>query len=554
MNNEVSQVCPPAVSSSCVSFKMSLSYLRSGFRLQNHLFRPTTLRFLTTATSDNHKQLKSVDDIPGPTSIPVFGAGWRLIADVLLSRKPLGKLLLDAQAEDIKKYGPISKIDIPGIKIIQLADPDEVAKVLRNEPKYPRRIDFPVLNYYREIRDTIPGVFFANGSDWYKLRKAVGKRILKPREVAEYVSAFNEIITDFIERLHKLRITPGDEMEYEVKDIDNELFKWSFESVAHVLFDRRFGCQNDDVNPDAQDFITSVGGFLSNIVQVGFLPVSFYKIYETKTFKEFVYHFDTMNKYADLFISKKVQQLEREGRLQRSSADNESQEVERVGFVEFILSNDNMTKDDVMASIIDLLFAGVDTTSNTMQWILYMMAKNPDKQDKLHQEIMSVLKQNELPTSGILGNMPYLKACIKETLRLYPVLANQNREIPSDMEILGYHIPKGSHISFMSYYISRDEKNFKQANQFIPERWLRDENHQMSESLHAFSSIPFGFGTRMCVGRRIAELEFQLLTTRLLQKYEITYPDGEEVEPFIRGVTIPDRPLRVKFIERSHPS
>lgn len=180
-----------------------------------------------------------------------------------------------------------------------------------------------------------------------------------------------------------------------------------------------------------------------------------------------------------------------------------------------------------------------------------MLAKNPDKQSKLYQEIVSVLKQNELPTSSTLGNMPYLKACVKETLRLYPVLSNQNRQIPSDMEILGYHLPKGSQVSFLSFYISRDEKNFKQANQFIPERWLRNENNQVSESLHAFSSIPFGFGTRMCAGRRIAELELYLLTTRLLQKYKITYPDGEEVEPFMRGVTIPDRPLRVKFIERS---
>jgi cytochrome P450 len=73
----------------------------------------------------------------------------------------------------------------------------------------------------------------------------------------------------------------------------------------------------------------------------------------------------------------------------------------------------------------------------------------------------------------------------------------------------------------------------------------------MPEALHAFSSIPFGFGTRMCAGRRIAELELYLLTTRLLQKYEIKYPENEEVEPFVRGITIPDRPLRVKFIKRS---
>jgi cytochrome P450 len=180
-----------------------------------------------------------------------------------------------------------------------------------------------------------------------------------------------------------------------------------------------------------------------------------------------------MNKYTELLIHNKVQQLEREGKMSLSADEKEHKEPLRVGFIEFLLSRENMTKDDLMASIIDLLFAGVDTTSNTMQWLLYMMAKNPDKQENLFQEVTSVLKPDELPTSKSLANMPYLKACLKETLRLYPAFSSQNRQIPCDMEILGYYLPKGSQITFLSYYMCRDENNFKDSKKFIPERWLR---------------------------------------------------------------------------------
>ncbi|KAK3726931.1 hypothetical protein QZH41_004224 [Actinostola sp. cb2023] len=526
---------------------MALCYSsRLSFRFQKYrsfLFRSAILRPFSTTTLD--KRLKTIDDLPGHPNYFGFGMALQILLAKIITKKPLGKIILELQFVDVEKFGPIHKVELPGIKLVNLVDPIEVAKVLRNDPKYPRRADFPVLNYYRELSKTIPGIFFANGEDWYRYRSVVSQRILRPREVSEYVPVLNDITTDFVTRLHAIRMPAGGDAEQEVKDIDNELFKWSFESVSHVLFDKRFGCLGDEVNPDAQDFIKSVGGFLAAIIEVGFTPVWFYKMYETKRFKEFVFHFDNMYKYAELFISQKVQELESEKKL------DAAKDPEKVGFVEFLLSNEKLSRDDLIASIIDLLFAGVDTTSNTMQWFLYMMAKNQDKQEKLFQEVTMVLEPDELPSAKTLAKMPYLKACLKETLRLFPVLSATSRLIQTDMEILGYHIPKGTQVQFLNYYMGRNESNFKEANEFIPERWLRTGKREVADSDQAFASIPFGFGTRMCVGRRVAELELYLLATRLIQKYKIKYPDNEIVEPFMRGITIPDRPLRVKFTERA---
>ena len=118
----------------------------------------------------------------------------------------------------------------------------------------------------------------------------------------------------------------------------------------------------------------AVGDFLANAVEVGFLPPWFYKIYETQKFKKFFDNFDTMYDYAELFIGRRINELE-----EKSCKPSKETERDQAGFFKFLLASGKLTKDDLLASVIDVLFAGIDTTSKTMQWVLYMLAKNPEK-------------------------------------------------------------------------------------------------------------------------------------------------------------------------------
>ena len=505
----------------------------------------------SSVNSDTAKEpIKTISDLPGPISLPIIGTAWTFFVGA--KGESLGKRVLKVQEEHANKYGRIFRSQIPGVTIISLSDPADVAKVLRCEPKYPERLQFPILDYYREKRRKIPGVFFSDGPEWYKHRSVLSKRMLRPKEVADYASGFNEIITDFIRRLRSVREPSGSEKENEVCELDKELFKWSFESVAEMLFDKRFGCLEPEVNKEAKTFIKAVGDFLHNAMGVGFLPNWFYKIYETQQFKTFFASFDTMYEYAELFIQRRIHDLEEHQHQSRSRDPSEPSERDSVGFFEFLLSSGKLTKDDLLASVIDVLFAGVDTTSNTMQWVLYMMAKNPDKQDILRQEVLSVLGDTTLATPTTLTQMPYLKAWVRETLRLYPVLCAIPRRPAEDLILSGYLIPGGvAQVEFLTHVMGRDEKLFEDAEAFRPERWLRKKDAIPTDTTESFSSIPFGFGTRMCIGRRIAELELHLLLARIVQQFEISYPpDAKNVEPYVRGVTIPDRAVRAKFVDR----
>ncbi|XP_073503492.1 sterol 26-hydroxylase, mitochondrial isoform X2 [Phyllobates terribilis] len=97
------------------------------------------------------------------------------------------------------------------------------------------------------------------------------------------------------------------------------------------------------------------------------------------------------------------------------------------------------------------------------------------------------------------------------------------------------------------YAISRDENNFEQAEKFLPQRWLRGGRMKH----HPFSSIPFGYGIRACVGRRIAELEMYLALARIINMFEVHYNSQEKkIKPMVRILLVPSKPINLEFVER----
>ena len=99
--------------------------------------------------------------------------------------------------------------------------------------------------------------------------------------------------------------------------------------------------------------------------------------------------------------------------------------------------------------------------------------------------------------------------------------------------------------------VSMDEDQFKQSDKFIPERWLKDSENStcpMAKDAHPFSYLPFGFGTRMCIGRRIAELEIEVLISRLLREFRIEWHQPDLKYKSIT-INIPDGPLKFRLID-----
>ena len=154
----------------------------------------------------------------------------------------------------------------------------------------------------------------------------------------------------------------------------------------------------------------------------------------------------------------------------------------------YLLLDETLDDDDVIANVTELLLGGVDTTSNTLVWAIYNLAKNPEQLRRLAAEIEGVIGRHETPTVQSIHKMPFLKNCIKETLRMYPVVLWLGRTIEHEMELGGYLLPKDMLVVSNLYSMCMSEKQFEKPEEFRPDRWDRDAG----KTFHPFSSLPFG--------------------------------------------------------------
>ena len=185
---------------------------------------------------------------------------------------------------------------------------------------------------------------------------------------------------------------------------------------------------------------------------------------------------------------------------------------------------------------IDMIFAGIDTTGNTLSFLMYNLATNPDKQEKLRKECQKFGKNL---TVKDLNEVRYLKACIQETLRLTPTIMLNLRIIAEDMQLHGYLIPKGTLVTW-NYMLFQE--TFKDYDKFIPERWIENKKEICPHAARQFSH-----GPRMCIGKRFAELEFLLAMHKMVTNFEIEWVNPEPLTLSQVFVNVPDQRMDFRF-------
>ncbi|KAJ6665509.1 hypothetical protein lerEdw1_003350 [Lerista edwardsae] len=436
-----------------------------------------------------------------------------------------------------KKYGPMWKEKMNGDFLVYIACPEIMEKMMRLEGKYPMRCDMAVWREHRNLRGLAYGPLTEEGERWYCLRQVLNRRMLKPSEAVLYASPINEVVSDLIVHLQNER--EKSPCGLVVQDVTNQLYRFALEGISYILFETRIGCLQKQIPASTQDFINSVGLMFKNFVFVTILPKWTRGL--LPFWNRYLDSWDTIFSFGRKLIDKRVEEI-----------TAQSEEEPQGAYLTYLLSSGKLTIEEVSGSVAELLMAGVDTTSNTLSWSLYHLAKDMEIQDALFQEVVGVVPQDQIPKAEDLAKMPLLKAVIKETLRLYPVVPVNSRVAVEDIVLDGYHFPKGTLFAFCHFALSREEINFLEPNKFVPWRWLRKER---TSTHHPFSSVPFGYGVRSCVGHRIAELEMHLALARIMQKYEVR-PDLQrgEVKPLARIVLVPDRPINLQFLVRMLPN
>lgn len=185
-------------------------------------------------------------------------------------------------------------------------------------------------------------------------------------------------------------------------------------------------------------------------------------------------------------------------------------------------SPNNLEWGEIVAEVSIMMNAGSVTTAIAMANVLYQLLKNPSVMNKLRKEIDSVLDKYEVVAPyDKVKHLPYLRACLDESLRLFPPTSHGlTRLVPQEgMAILDGYVSGGTSVSVSAYVAHRNENIFPQADKFIPERWLGEEGKALQPYFLAFSA-----GARGCIGRNISYLEQTVLLASVLHRYNFALP------------------------------
>ncbi|XP_050228752.1 iridoid oxidase-like [Mercurialis annua] len=157
-----------------------------------------------------------------------------------------------------------------------------------------------------------------------------------------------------------------------------------------------------------------------------------------------------------------------------------------------------LSYDKIVIIVLEMFFAGSETTSTTMEWAMAELMRSPEKLQKLKQELNEVIGDNKKVEESDIDRLPYLQAVVKETFRLHPAIPLLlPRNTMQDTNFMGYHIPKNTQVFVNAWAIGRDEESWEDSLAFKPERFLGSNIDYKGQD---FQLIPFGLGRRICVG------------------------------------------------------
>jgi cytochrome P450 len=445
--------------------------------------------------------------------------------------------------------------------VVHVFEPEDIKTVYSYEGKYP--VIPPLMEtagIYREQKGMSLGLGFTNGEEWYRLRSNCQQKLLRPKEVFEHLPGANKVAQDFAKRIKSVQLSNN----HEVTDLHTEVGMWNFESSAMIVLDKRIGSL--EIDSKAERLLREV--VLNNMILFkysGLLKLSFpfYKYITTLTWKKVVKAEDNIYGYAMKLVDESIlmfrQYLESDSNLPE----------DRYQFLSYLLSREALSLKDITVICLSVLTDGLSTTTPSTLFCLYALATDKRIQDKVYKEIVQVIGDD--PSKPItvqdINKMPYLKAFVKETFRLWPNGTEVSRYIENDITLSSYTIPSGTHVDLNPSVHFRNPDHFPEPDKNIPERWLRkDEASEFkdldldldkinklidaAEKVHPYILTPFGHGTRMCAGRRFAEMHIYVLLATLLRHFQLDYNVDKRMDAIYYTLLFPDRPLRIEFKPR----
>ncbi|NWH74051.1 CP3A9 protein, partial [Piaya cayana] len=467
--------------------------------------------------------------IPGPKPLPFIGT-------CLAYRNGF----LDFDSNCFKKYGKVWGIYDGRQPVIGVMDPQIIKTVLVKECYSTftnrRRIDL--------VGVLSNAVSIAEDEQWKRIRTVLSPVFTsgKLKEMLPIMKHYGEVLVKNIQK----------QIEKDsVLSVKDFFGSYSMDVVTSTSFGVNVNSMNNPKDPfvrEMQKFVNvSFNGLLATfafsfpfiVPLLAKMNVSFFP-----------------NDVVDFFmrsITKIKQDREKDpskGRVDFLQLMIEAQNAPTEGSNEANHPSKTLTDIEILSQAFIFIFAGYETTSNTLCYLAYELALHPDVQQKLLDEVDSVFPNKAPLTYEAMMKMEYLDMTVNEILRLFPIGGRIERACKKDVEINGVTIPKGTVVMIPAYTLHRDPEYWPNPEEFRPERFSKENK----ESIDPYTYLPFGAGPRNCIGMRFALLNLKAAVIVLLQHFTFHTCKETEIPLKLNSMALirPERPIMLKVVSRTN--
>ncbi|CAL5211112.1 unnamed protein product [Lathyrus oleraceus] len=436
---------------------------------------------------------------PGPRGLPIIGNLHQLDNSILYLQ--LSKLS--------KIYGPIFSLQL-GLRPAIVVSSAEIAKEIfkNNDHVFSNR---PILYGQRKLSYNGSEIVFSQyGEFWRDMRKTCILHILSAKRVSSYSSVRKFEVKQMMKKISNHATSSV------VTNLSELLTSLSSTIICRIAFGRRYEDEGIE-RSKFQGMLHELEAMLTAFFVSDYIPfmgwidkLSGLRARLERNFKE-------MDEFYQEVIDEHLDP-------NRQHGDEEVIVDVLLQLMKQRLFSIDLSFDHIKGVLMNMLVGAIDTTSATVVWAMTALIKNPRVMKKVQEEIRNSRVKKEVLDEDDIQNFPYLKAVIKETLRLYlPAPLLVPRETRADSVIGGYQIPAKTIVYVNAWAIQRDYDDWEDPQEFYPERFLESSINFLGKD---FTLIPFGVGRRICPGMSMAVASLELILANVLYFFDWELPHG----------------------------